>query len=174
MQIYNPATNMLFPGSIVPVSAQSQALLTLYPMPNVTRRGKLQLQSAGSQRYPDDSVQSRASRKYYKGNQFNGTLAYQEQDGQSKNLFGFQDTSQYVRRDRRRKCLAARLPSRRHRLFFDAIQIRIQPLATGRYPYFASRTNVSGEAGIMGNDQSPKNWGPPDLSFLSVASPFRA
>ena len=34
-------------------------------------------------------------------------------------------------------------------------------------PYFAYRTNVSGEAGINGNNQEPVNWGPPSLSFAS-------
>ncbi len=33
-------------------------------------------------------------------------------------------------------------------------------------PNFANRENVSGEAGILGNNQSPVNWGPPQLNFL--------
>ncbi len=37
-------------------------------------------------------------------------------------------------------------------------------------PYFAYRTNVSGEAGINGNNQEPVNWGPPSLSFASGMS----
>ena len=40
-------------------------------------------------------------------------------------------------------------------------------LATDVTPYFANRTNVSGEAGILGNDQEPVNWGPPNLNFSS-------
>ena len=34
-------------------------------------------------------------------------------------------------------------------------------------PYFANRTNVSGDAGIAGNNQDPINWGPPRLQFSS-------
>jgi hypothetical protein len=34
-------------------------------------------------------------------------------------------------------------------------------------PYFANRVNVSGDAGIVGNDQDPVNWGPPTLGFAS-------
>ena len=34
-------------------------------------------------------------------------------------------------------------------------------------PYFANRTNVSGEAGIAGNGQDPIDWGPPRLLFSS-------
>ena len=32
-------------------------------------------------------------------------------------------------------------------------------------PYFANSINVSGDAGITGNNQEPENWGPPSLSF---------
>src|SRR5262249_23154458 len=31
------------------------------------------------------------------------------------------------------------------------------------------RTNVSGDAGITGNDQDPSNWGPPTLVFPGLA-----
>ena len=34
-------------------------------------------------------------------------------------------------------------------------------------PFFAYRMNVSGIAGINGNNQDPRNWGPPALSFAS-------
>jgi hypothetical protein len=40
-------------------------------------------------------------------------------------------------------------------------------LAMRTTPYFANRENVSGEAGITGNNQEPGNWGPPNLSFSS-------
>ena len=32
-------------------------------------------------------------------------------------------------------------------------------------PFFAGKTNVAGELGIVGPDQSPEAWGPPSLSF---------
>src|ERR1700685_1878504 len=40
-------------------------------------------------------------------------------------------------------------------------------LRTESTPNFENRTNVSGLAGITGNDQDPDNWGPPALSFVS-------
>ena len=36
-------------------------------------------------------------------------------------------------------------------------------------PFFANRTNVSGDAGIIGNNQDPVNWGPPTLAFAGIA-----
>ncbi len=40
-------------------------------------------------------------------------------------------------------------------------------LATHVTPYFENRENVSGQAGISGNDQDAMNWGPPTLVFSS-------
>ena len=37
-------------------------------------------------------------------------------------------------------------------------------------PFFANHQNVSGQAGITGNNQDPLNWGPPSLSFTSGIS----
>ena len=36
-------------------------------------------------------------------------------------------------------------------------------------PFFAFRSNVSGLAGIQGNNQNPANWGPPSLAFTGIA-----
>ena len=40
-------------------------------------------------------------------------------------------------------------------------------MATRDQPYWEDRENVSGEAGITGNNQDPANWGPPSLAFSS-------
>ena len=34
-------------------------------------------------------------------------------------------------------------------------------------PEFENKQNISGEAGISGDDQDPANWGPPALNFSS-------
>ena len=39
--------------------------------------------------------------------------------------------------------------------------------STANRPYFANRIDVSGIAGISGNDRDPRNWGPPALNFAS-------
>ncbi len=39
-------------------------------------------------------------------------------------------------------------------------------------PYFENRQNISGEAGISGNNQDPANWGPPALTFSSGITPL--
>jgi hypothetical protein len=50
------------------------------------------------------------------------------------------------------------------RLFLN-LGYRFNRLSTRITPYFENRENVSGEAGITGNNQDPMNWGPPSLTF---------
>src|SRR5262249_32896297 len=52
---------------------------------------------------------------------------------------------------------------------FFSLRLRYQytRLSTEVTPFFASRENVSGLAGIGGNNQDPENWGPPTLQFAS-------
>ena len=43
-------------------------------------------------------------------------------------------------------------------------------MAARTTPFFSERQNISGQAGISGNNQEPVNWGPPGLSFASGIS----
>ena len=75
-----------------------------------------------------------------------------------------------VRRlDRRRQASTPAINCSRRFSQFVSLRLRYQftRLATETTPYFANRTNVSGDAGIAGNNQDPANWGPPTLSFSS-------
>jgi outer membrane receptor protein involved in Fe transport len=47
------------------------------------------------------------------------------------------------------------------------IRYQFSQSSTNNRPYFANRLDVSGIAGITGNDRDPRNWGPPALSFSS-------
>ncbi len=167
VQIYNPGTNVPFTGNSVPVSPQASALLNEYPMPNVTTAGNYNYQAPVLTASQADSMQSRVSKN--KGrNQFFGNLAYQRQTGQSKNLFGFEDTS------RSSGVVGSANWQRAFRpggigYFSTLFTYQFSRLATREYPYFSNLANVSGAAGILGNDQTPTNWGPPNLSFLSVS-----
>jgi hypothetical protein len=48
-----------------------------------------------------------------------------------------------------------------------AIRYQYTRQSTDVTPFFAGRTNVSGDAGIAGNNQEAANWGPPALTFAS-------
>src|SRR6185503_18966960 len=56
--------------------------------------------------------------------------------------------------------------SHRYSPFFVArSRYQFTRLTTQVTPFFANRTNVSGDAGITGNAQDPLNWGPPTIAF---------
>jgi hypothetical protein len=47
------------------------------------------------------------------------------------------------------------------------LELPVQPAVDPLTPFWENRANVSGQAGITGNDQAPTYWGPPTLSFTS-------
>src|SRR5208282_6575951 len=51
--------------------------------------------------------------------------------------------------------------------FWTTLGYTFSRFSTRMTPNFANRENISGEAGIMGNNQQPQNWGPPNLGFSS-------
>jgi cell division septation protein DedD len=169
VQIYNPSTGMPYAGGMIPVSAQAQALLSEYPLPNLTGAGAYNYQAPVLAASQQDSVQARAS-KNEGANQYFGNLAFQRTAAQTTSLFGFKDLSGTDGLD-----TAVNWTHRFGRGFsflgsqFFSIHLKYEfsRLTTDETPYFANRTNVSGEAGILGNDQTPVNWGPPNLIFSS-------
>jgi hypothetical protein len=54
-----------------------------------------------------------------------------------------------------------------HPRFFVNLGVQYSRLNDRLTPFFSGRRNVSGEAGIGGNNQEEVNWGPPSLSFAS-------
>jgi trimeric autotransporter adhesin len=174
VQIYNPATGLLFPGSMVPVSTQAQSLLNEYPMPNVPGTGAYNYQTPVLNYSRQDSVQARLARN--KGpNQYFGNFAYQRQHLESTSLFGFEDATANTGLD-----TAGNWSHRFNRGFtgsgaqFFVIHFKYEFSRSTNVvtPYFADRTNISGNAGITGNDQDPVNWGPPNLTFASGVAGF--
>jgi hypothetical protein len=165
VQIFNPATGMPFPGNMIPVSPQAQALLSEYPLPNVPGTSAYNYQAPVLNSTQQNSVQARATKN--KGrNQFFGTFAYQGVRMAATNLFGFQDSTTTSGLDTALNWSRTYRPSGSGYLMIH-FKYEFSRLATDVTPYFANRTNVSGEAGILGSDQEPVNWGPPNLNFSS-------
>src|SRR5581483_2642424 len=54
--------------------------------------------------------------------------------------------------------------------FFGRFSLQYSRFSSRTTPFFANRENVSGNAGITGNNQDAVNWGPPSLSFTSGIS----
>ncbi len=95
-------------------------------------------------------------------NQLLGTVSYQRTTNDTQSVFGFEDES-------RNSVVDATVTwTRRFNQFFS-LRPRGQftQQTNESTPYFAGLSNISGDAGIAGNNQSPANWGPPALVFSS-------
>jgi hypothetical protein len=91
-----------------------------------------------------------------------GRIAFQDTRSDSSNLFGFQDTTDSLGLNTN-----VTWSHRFGQRTFMNLGYQFSRLATHVTPYFAGRENISGLAGIEGNNQQPQNWGPPALTFSS-------
>ena len=165
VQVIDPLTGLPFAGNTIPrdrISPQAAALLGYYPQPtgdSPDRNYQAPLIVA-TRTY---GGQTRITQVVNQRNQVLGTAQYQRTTGTTRTLFAFEDENLSSATD------VALMWNRRISQFLS-IRTRYQytQQTTSATPYFANRTNVSGEAGITGNDQSPENWGPPSLVFSSV------
>jgi carboxypeptidase family protein/TonB-dependent receptor-like protein len=170
VQIVNPMTGIPFSGNMIPasmISAQAQALLRFFPMPNFAGSSQYNFQIPIVSNTHQDSLQSRLFKTIGRKNQVSGLFALQSTRSDTPNLFGFLDTT---------SSLGLNLNANwRHQFtprLFANFGVQFSRLATHLTPYFENRENVSGEAGITGNNQDPVNWGPPALNFASGISPL--
>ena len=160
----DPATGAAVSGNVIPVSrvsSQAKALLSRYPLPNARGSGyNYETTLRGTN--DADTVQANVYQSFSGGNILTGGLRWQRNSADSPNLFGFVDTTHgaglnatanWSRRVTNR--LSANL-----RLEYSRFSSRLTP-------YFAYQENVSGNAGVTGNNQDRENWGPPALSFSS-------
>jgi hypothetical protein len=176
VQIVDPLNGAPFPGNLIPqnrISPQAAALLNLYPLPNFVPSGsQTPVASQTPVRYNyqipivdilhQDDFQGRANKMLNNKNFVNGQFAYRNSRADSPNILGFLDTTG----------ISGMTTNAGYRHIFSQrvnlnINVQYSRFAVRSVPYFADRFNVSGAAGITGNNQEPGNWGPPTLSFAS-------
>jgi len=165
LQIINPSTGQPFTGGIIPssrISSQATTLLGLYPLPNFVGTG-YNYQTALTAFTRQDLFTSRAVQSINGRNQLIGLFAYQHNTTDQTTLFGFQDTSSVSGVD-----TSLTWTHRVNQFITMRPRAQYTELTNQTTPYFANRTNVSGLAGITGNNQDPANWGPPGLGLASV------
>lgn len=160
--VYNPVTGIPYPNNQVPVSPQAQALLQLYPLPNLSNGSVFNYQVPTLSNTHSDAPQFRLDKALGRRDQFNGGFGAQSSRSDNTNLFGFVDQAGNLGMNANVHWMH-RLKSRVF-LFTGYTFTRQRTELT---PNFANRINVSGNAAIAGNDQSPANWGPPSLGFNS-------
>jgi hypothetical protein len=158
----NPATGLPFPGNQVPVTPQAQALLQLYPAPNIADNPLYNYQVPALSDSHQDVVQSRLDKTLGRKDQLYGGFNLQSTRAGNVNLFGFVDTTDTLGVNTNINW-AHRFSAH----LFGYTSYRFSRLRTLITPEFEGRENISGAAGIAGNDQDPADWGPPSLSFSS-------
>jgi hypothetical protein len=163
--ISDPSSGQPFPGNAIPPSRtapQSQALLKFYPLPDFPESAGYNYQIPLVGISHQDDAQGRANKMLNRKHFVNGSFAYRNARSSGPNVFGFDDTGKITgfNANANWRYMASQ------RLNFS-LGYQFSRLSMRTTPYFANRENVSGEAGITGNNQEPGNWGPPNLSFSS-------
>lgn len=161
LTIYDPATGTPLAGPI-PVSPQAQALLALYPLPNIAGNTRYNYQTSLLSDTHEDALQSRLNRNVGGRDSLYGGFGFQSSRANSESLFGFVDKTDTLGVDAN-----ANWQHRFERQVFTTLGYHFTRMRTQLVPHFASLTNISGDAGITGNDQDPTDWGPPSLTFSS-------
>ena len=165
VQIVDPTTGQPFASNLIPgwrVSPQATALLGYYPAPNAGTAGGYNFQGPVPVVTRQDNVQSRFNQALSTRTSLFGYAQYQRTRTTSTNIFGFADAGNNSNLDTSVNW------SRRFSQFFSLrLTYQYTRQTTELTPYFANRQNVSGDAGITGNDQTSLNWGPPSLIFSS-------
>jgi trimeric autotransporter adhesin len=163
--IVDPLTGLPFAGNVIPrdrISPQAAALIGYYPLPDSNAAGRFNYQRPLLTATRQDNIQSRLGQSINGRNQLQGTIAYQRGTVESTSLLGFDTTRKNSGFDTQANW------SYRFSQFMTLRAVyQLTRQSNTTLPFFANRINVSGEAGITGNNQDPINWGPPNLSFAS-------
>jgi hypothetical protein len=145
------------------ISPQAKALLNLYPQPNFNGSGRYNYQVAVVGVTHSDNFQG-AVNNFTIGtrDRVSGGVTYQSSRTDNPNLFLFTDNG--------RTTTATSTISWSHRFsqrITGVTRYQFNRTVSQTLPYFGTRVDVSGDAGISGNDRDPRNWGPPSLIFAS-------
>ncbi|MGJ5818929.1 carboxypeptidase regulatory-like domain-containing protein [Paludibaculum fermentans] len=163
--VMDPLTGIAFPGNAIPqnrISPQARALLNYYPLPNFDGNSGYNFQVPLLNPTHQDALQTRLSKTLGRNNQVFGQFSLQRTRADDPSLFGFLDM-----RNLQGINSGANWTHRFSQRLFLTLGVQFSRMSTRVTPYFADRINVSGAAGISGNNQDPVNWGPPALNFSS-------
>jgi hypothetical protein len=164
----DPSTGQPFPGNSIPanrISEQAKSLLKLYPLPNFNAdsRYNYQIPLVGTQN--SDAIQYRMNKAINPKNPLNGSVSWQRSGGVTPTIFGFRDTN-----SSRGLNVGLNWMHRHTQRIFTNTGVTFSRFTSRLTPNFAGKENISGLAGITGNNQEPLNWGPPRLVFSSDIS----
>jgi hypothetical protein len=161
LAIHDPVTGAPVTGPI-PVSPQAQALLALYPMPNIAGITRYNYEASLLNSTHQDQMQSRLNKSVGHRDNLYGGFGFQSSRANNESLFNFIDRTDTLGLDAN-----VNWQHRFERQMFVTLGYHLTRVRIDLRPQFANVSNISGNAGITGNDQDPNNWGPPSLTFSS-------
>lgn len=144
------------------ISPQALALLSYYPLPNFSGGSRYNYQIPIVSPTHQDALQTRFTQRIGNKDEVYGGFALLSTRADTPNLFDFTDTTDLLGINTN-----AHWQHRVDQGVFLNLGYQFSRFVTRTRPYFENRENVSGNAGIAGNDQNPVNWGPPSLTFSS-------
>jgi hypothetical protein len=168
VQVVDPTTGAPFPGNVIPadrISPQARALLNYYPLPNFASNARYNYQIPTAAGMHQDGMQLNVDKVLTRKNQISGNFAMQRTASDSPNLFGFTDRTAMLG-----MTTGINWSHRFGQKLYARFGYKYSRSNSTTTPFFANRENVSGLAGITGNNQDPLYWGPPNLSFASGIS----
>jgi hypothetical protein len=165
--IVDPRTGQPFDGNVIPpdrIVPQATALLAYYPLPTGSTSTGANFQLPLVAETTTERFQFDANKSLTARTTINGTFAISRSLNDSADIFDFVDKG-------RQFAITAGLTVTRR------VSTRLNVRGNYQFsysndtttPFFANRVNVSGDAGIVGNDQDPRNWGPPTIAFPDFA-----
>jgi hypothetical protein len=163
--LVDPTTGNPLPGNQIPanlISKQAISLLQLYPLPNSTNsRYNYQLPVTSGNH--SDAMQVRMNKSIKRKDNVAGVFAFQStRADQDTSIFNFEDKTRTLGMN-----VNFNWMHRVSQRMFLTTTLNYSRQASRLTPMFAFQKNISGQAGITGNNQDPAYWGPPTLGFSS-------
>ncbi len=171
VHLVDPDSRLPLTGNIIPrdqINAQAQSLLSLFPSPNFDDTARANYQTSVLNNSNLDSVSLTLDNRVSNSkNRFSGSFDFSRGRSRNYNIYRFLDTA-------RESNLAVDLNWQTSigRNFSSAFRFQWRLQTSRITPNFANRLNISGDAGIHGNNQDDSNWGPPNLEFSGGISPL--
>lgn len=165
--VYDPLSGSPFPGNLIPqsrINPVSQALLQYFPLPlysNIVQNYDISPSNPSHAR----SFAVRLNGRVDTHNTLNFNQQFNFNGSGAEQLFGFKDTSSGYGLSSSAGWTHIFKPR-----FNNNASLTFSRSISRAVPYFAYKTNVAGELGIVGPDQTPQAWGPPTLSFTNFGS----
>ena len=164
--ITDPTTGQPIPSGIIPaneISPQAKYFLGFYPLPQFSAPGsQWNYQEPIVAHQIQDQFVARVFKSIGNKNRVNTLFAVQTNGNDNTSVLGWTDTTHIGAYHGDTSWF-----HNFSRTFYGQFTVDYTRYSVRVTPFFANKTNISGEAGITGNDQSPGNWGPPGLGFGS-------